>query len=274
MYGSLEEASDTAAKLEALLAGHEALVIPHHTAWRRVFLALFNWLKFIRMRIPEAYTWWGPQNEQQRLVEVYSMHGSSERHDGPFPITHGRPRGFFPRFLRDDRAGPGHGSYVQEALAGGLRLGMIAGSDRHDYAADERFHPVDVYPPGLTAVWAESLSDESLWRSMWNRRVYGTSGARILLELFADGLPMGSEYLCPSNPRLQGRVVGTAPLRLAELLRHDERGYRVAWSGGGGEEEATFDFEDTDIRGEAFYYLRVEQEDGHCAWSSPIWLMR
>jgi len=157
--------------------------------------------------------------------------------------------------------------------ARGLRLGIIAGSDRHDYAVDERFHPIDIYPRGLTAVWAEELTPESLWRALWNRRVYGTTGARMVLEFFADGLPMGTEYHCAGTPRLHGRVLGTCGLRAVELLRHDERGYSVAWSGSRGA-EAFFDLQDGDLRGSGFYYLRAEQEDGHCAWSSPIWIVR
>lgn len=273
MYEWTNSESDTPEKLEALLRGHEAMAIPHHTAWRRIFLIPLNWLKFIHLRIPEAYRWWGRESEQQRLVEIYSMHGSSESYDGPYPVTHGDPRGWFPRRLRDDRSKPGYGNYVQEALAGGLRLGVIAGSDRHDYAVSERIHPIDIYPGGLTAVWADELSAPSLWRSLWNRRVYGTTGARIILEFSADGMPMGSEYLCSSPPRLQGRVIGTASLRLAELVRHDGRGYKTVWSQRGGV-EASFDFADGEFEGECFYYLRVEQEDGHCAWSSPIWLLR
>ena len=273
IYSFVDPNSDTPAKLEELLSEHEAIVIPHHTAWRRIFVALLNWLKFLRMRVPKAYTWWSPDNEQQRLVEIYSMHGSSERYDGPYPITHGKPRGWFPRFLRDDRSEPGHGNYVQEALAMGLRLGVIAGSDRHDFAVDERIHPIDIYPGGLTAIWAPQLTPEALWRSLWNRNVYGTTGSRIVLELFADGLPMGTEYVCPGDPRLHGSILGTSPLLRAELLRHDERGYSVAWSFSG-TAEAAFDFVDKDLEGEGFYYLRLEQEDGHCAWSSPIWIMR
>jgi hypothetical protein len=138
---------------------------------------------------------------------------------------------------------------------------------------DERFLPIDIYPRGLTAIQADELTPQALWRSLYNRRVYGTTGKRIVLELFADGLPMGTEYVCTGRPRLHGRVIGTALLRKAELLRYDERGYTTAWSAGGAA-EAAFDFSDDDLRGEGFYYLRVEQEDGHCAWSSPIWILR
>jgi len=273
IFGFLSPEADTVEKLEGLLEDYEALVIPHHTAWRRIFVLPWNAAKFITMRAPEAYKWWGPENEQQRLVEIYSDHGSSERYDGPFPITHGNPPGWFPSFMRDDRCRPGIGNYVQEALADGLRLGIIAGSDRHEYAVNERIHPISIYPKGLTAVWAEELTAESLWRSLWNRRVYGTTGARIVVEFFADDLPMGTEYVCPSHPHLSGRVIGTAPLTRVELLRHDRRGYTTAWSASGGD-EAAFDFVDEDRQGETFYYLRAEQEDDHLAWSSPIWLLR
>lgn len=272
LYGWLQPESDNPWKLEERLRKHYALVIPHHTAWRRIFILPFNWAKLVRMRVPRAYTWWDAENEQQRLVEIYSMHGASESYRGPFPVTHGDPPGWFPHFLRDDRVPPGYGNYFQEALAAGLRLGVVAGSDRHDYAVNERIHPIDVYPRGLTAVWAEELTDEEIWKALWNRRVYGTTGARIVLEFFADGLPMGTEYFPLRPPRLEGRVLGTAPLRRVELIRGERGSFRVVWASSGGR-EADFDLVDEDPPGERLYYLRVEQEDGHCAWSSPIWLL-
>lgn len=271
VYGWLSPESDDPSKLRDCLRGHHALVVPHHTSWRRVFVLPFNWAKMVRMRIPPAYTWWDADAEQQRLVEIYSMHGASEKYDGPYPVTHGNPRGWFPRSLRDDRVPPGYGNYYQEALATGLRLGVVAGSDRHDYAVNERVHPVDVYPRGLTAVWAEELTDEEIWKALWNRRVYGTTGARIVLELYADGLPMGTEYYPSGSVTLEGRVLGTAPLRRVELVRGVRGDFRVAWSSSGGM-EARFRLTDG-YEGDRLYYLRVEQDDGHWAWSSPIWLL-
>jgi Protein of unknown function (DUF3604) len=275
VYAWVDEASDTPEKLERLLEGHDCIMVPHHTAWRRVFLVPYNWFKFVKMRTPASYVWSPAENEQQRLAEIYSMHGSSEVLGNDHPISHGNPSRFFPPWLRDDGSKAGYGNYIQEALASGLRLGIIAGSDRHDYATDERSHPVDIYPGGLTAVWADELSDEAIWRSLWNRRCYGTTGVRIVLEFSAEGMPMGSECFCGGSPRLEGRIIGTAAIANVELLRHDARGYSTAWSGGGGGViEEAFDFRDSECDGEAFYYLRVEQEDGHWAWSSPIWLRR
>jgi len=271
VFSWLNPESDDPFKLMDCLRGHHALVVPHHTSWRRVFVLPFNWAKVVRMRIPPGYTWWEAGAEQQRLVEIYSMHGASESYEGPYPVTHGNPRGWFPRSLRDDRVKPGYGNYYQEALAAGLRLGVVAGSDRHDYAVDERVHPVDIYPRGLTAVWAEELTDGEIWKALWNRRVYGTSGARIVLELYADGLPMGSEYYPLGPVCLEGRVLGTAPLRRVELVRGRDGVFQVAWSASGGM-EAHFRLADED-EGDRLYYLRVEQEDGHWAWSSPVWLL-
>jgi hypothetical protein len=272
LFGFPDPGSSTAGGLEERLEGYHALVIPHHTAWRRIFLLPWNWAKFIHMKIPGPYTWWGPDSEKQRLVEIYSDHGSSECYHSSHPIAHGKAGALMPRFLWDDRCRPGMGNYVQEALARGLRLGIIAGSDRHDHAADERVHPMSIYPGGLTAVWAEELTAESLWRSLWNRRAYGTTGARIHLEFYADDAPMGSEYFTRGRPRLHGRIIAAAPVKRAELLRHDGNGYGTAWSRSGGE-EISFDLVDREAEGEAFYYLRVEQVDGHCAWSSPIWIL-
>jgi hypothetical protein len=39
--------------------------------------------------------------------------------------------------------------------------------------------------------------------------------------------------------------------------------------------EFEFHYDDTSPRsGENWYYVRVEQEDGNIAWSSPIWITK
>ncbi|MEJ5186075.1 MAG: DUF3604 domain-containing protein, partial [Candidatus Geothermincolales bacterium] len=264
--GAYREVKD----LEEALGERMALVIPHHTAWRKVFFVPWNWAKFIRLRIPERYTWGEPEGRLQRLVEIYSDHGSSECPDPTFPIAHGDPGPLFPRFMRYDGCGEGIGNYVREALAKGYRLGIIAGSDRHDYPLDPTLYSVPVHPRGLTGLWAEELTPEAVWSALWNRTVYGTTGARIVLQLEADGLPMGSEYVARRPPRVRGAVMGNGILR-AELWRHGPEGYRAIWEGSG-PDELSFDLVDEEASGSVFYYLRVEQEDGHKAWSSPIWV--
>ncbi len=270
VFSSLEGDAREVRELEEALGNRMALVVPHHTAWRKVFFVPWNWSKFIRLRIPERYTWGEREGRLQRLVEIYSDHGSSESPDPSFPITHGRPRLHYPRFMREDGCREGLGNYVREAWAAGYRLGVVAGSDRHDYPLDPAVYSVPVHPRGLTGLWAEELTPEAVWSALWNRHVYGTTGARMVVQLEADGLPMGSEYLGRRPPHIRGMVWGVGKIR-AELWRHDRTGYRILWLGEG-EGEISLDLVDEDASGGVFYYIRAQQEDGHKAWSSPIWV--
>ncbi len=66
------------------------------------------------------------------------------------------------------------------------------------------------YTSGLVAVHADSRKRESIWEALENRRVYGTSGDRILLffNLLNLDLPMGSEAELDEAPRFEVRAVG------------------------------------------------------------------
>jgi hypothetical protein len=83
---------------------------------------------------------------------------------------------------------------------------------------------------------------------------------------------MGSELaLAPGDGRrLEVRVNGTAPLERVEVVSQGVVVHRFAVEGPDLRAEWV-DERRTRPRHDFYYYLRVRQEDGHCAWSSPIW---
>jgi len=120
----------------------------------------------------------------ERLVEIYSMHGSFEW--------------FGRRYLRK-----------------GYHMGLIAASD--DHTGHPGNNPVlKSQRGGVAAVFAGARTREAIFEGLVERRAYGSSGARIYLTTEVEGAPMGSDVVIdrPDNPALQvsGFVSGTAPI--------------------------------------------------------------
>ncbi len=136
--------------------------------------------------------------------------------------------------------------FLREALEKGYRVGFTAGSDDHKGrpgAAPPGSGSFGVYG-GLTCIYAVELTREGLWEALKTRRCYGTTGGRILLEVTADGQPMGAAYQASQPPEIAVKMVGTAPIERIDIFRGLEQVYtfpttteraedqiRVAWSG-------------------------------------------
>jgi hypothetical protein len=194
-----------------------------------------------------------------RLCEVYSIWGASESMDATRPLMPARDRDF-------------SGHLAADLLAEGWILGFMAASDDHagrpgktDWLRTRR-----AFPGGMAAVWMPELTREALWDALWNRRCYGTSGARIVLEFTVDGAPMGTmlENEHP-EPVIEVRVAGTEAIALVEVLR----GREVICEHTGVGPTVHFAITDTQAPAEGAYYcVRVTQVDSEMAWSSPIWI--
>jgi len=194
----------------------------------------------------------------QRLGEIYSKWGTCEYPGNPLDLRPAIP----PR------------EYVQEALGWGYHLGIIAGGDTHDSRpGNQTPEPFGLeFPDGLTAVYAASLTREAIWEGLWQRRTYGTTGARILLKFDVNGVPMGGTTLHRDQSTISIEAVGTAPIRLIELIRNNQ--VINKWQ----EEQETIRLEYLDRNlppdQSIYYYVRLTQEDGQMAWSSPVWVAR
>ncbi len=274
MYRSGDEHYPTPPELFEALQDHRAIVIPHHPASTGNFC-----------------DWSDHDREKERLVEIYSIWGSSERsvHDGnPFPMRPtGLPRSGFVGVSMDSGERPE--GFVQRALAMGRRLGFIGGGDDHDG------HPGDPiatgaepfrYRDGLMGVWAPELTREAIFQAMYDRHTYATTGARIIVLCRLSGAFMGDEVRLADRPELAERrdleafIAGEAKLAQVEVIRNNEVVHSVRPEGS----ETTLEWTDDEPleplaltpcdEGEprfVFYYLRVLQADGEMAWASPVW---
>jgi hypothetical protein len=252
-YG--DASTNTGAKLQARLHGVDVLVIPHHTGW-------------------SGTNWDAHDPELQRLVEICSAHGRFE-YAGNLPIGH-----------RRDHVHPN--KFVLSALARGYRLGFVGGSDSHGLQwhgtelADRAGRvpsgtrvgwKQDAYRGGMTAIFAPSLTREALYEGLKNRRCYATSGVPIVLDVRINGALMGSEVELTGPPHITCDVEGTAALRAIELVRSGQ--VFAAWRADSSYTGRNLQFSISDDMvtpdEEHYYFIRVIQEDGNMAWSSPIW---
>jgi hypothetical protein len=136
---------------------------------------------------------------------------------------------------------------LHEALARGLRVGVVGASDDHTGRPGLAFPstPEMAIQGGLGAVMAESKTREGIFAALKARRCYATTGARIYLDVRADGHPVGAAFDADRPPRLTSVVHGTAPLDEIRLfdrdrevlcltpnpLQCDPRRVRLLWNG-------------------------------------------
>jgi hypothetical protein len=232
-----DAASESSAALVAACRSHGALAFPHHVGWT------------------------GADREAhdpgvQTCFEIVSCHGAYER-QGLGPI---RTRG-------DDKPG----EFVADLLDAGLRFGLVGGSDGHGLNWHHGICRMeDSHRSGLTAVFADELTRESVLAALSARRCYATSGAKIGLWLEIDGQPMGAEIEAPGPVSYRVVVRGTAPLVSVSLVTNG--GAEIALDCRGGDVDATGRLDPPASGSWAYYYLRAVQADDHVAWSSPIWL--
>lgn len=216
----------------------------------------------------------------ERVVEIYSAWGSSEttkKEGNLYPID------------SSDGSGPketAEGS-IQKALMNNCRFGFVAGGldDRGIYC--ELFEGTQTqYAPGLTAIISKAQNREALVEALYQRSCYATTGARIIVGFFLAGIPMGKETNTADKPgltvnrHLSGYVAGTTKLHKVEIIRNGQ----VVKTFKPDDYSLDFTFDDLTPLDKVvihpkdkaspfvYYYLRVVQEDGQIAWSSPIWV--
>jgi hypothetical protein len=237
MLSSLDPRFEHPSSVWSALAGRDALTMAHHSAGG-----------------PIATDWTvAPDPHLEPVTEIVSVHGSSESADSPARIY---------RAIE--------GNYVRDALALGYRLGFVGSGDSHDG------HPglTHLAGPtgGLAGIIAEERTRPAVLEALRARRVYATSGARIVLRFTVDGTPMGGSLPAAASEVAHQAVVqvlGTAPLAGIDLIRSGEVTGQLRDLDG---TDALTSFEVPALETGEYVYVRVLQQDGALAWSSPIFV--
>jgi hypothetical protein len=233
VLSSIEPRYDAPEELWDALRGSGALTIAHHSAGEPIAT---NW------SIP-------PDPTLEPVTEIVSVHGSSEAADSPGLVPGAIP-----------------GNTVRDALDRGYRLGFIGSGDGHDG------HPglahLASHSGGVAAILSEELTREAVLQALRERRVYATNGPRILLRVSLGGRRMGSILEAPeTTEELRLLVVSPAPVDRIEIIRS---GQVVEAMAGELRREIQLRGEIRDLRPGEYLYVRVVQEDGGMAWSSPF----
>ena len=118
--------------------------------------------------------------------------------------------------------------FGQEALERGHEVGFVGGSDDHtgrpgaSYPTNEADWSFPIKGP-VMAARADALTRNALWEAFTERRVYATTGARIVLKVACGDGSMGGETSVVGSPEIDVTVNGTVPLREIDLFRGSER---------------------------------------------------
>ena len=182
--------------------------------------------------------------EAQPVAEIFQARGSYE--------YKGTPR-------QARRSTPKPGYFLQDAWAKGVVIGVIASPDHGGGM-------------GKAAVYAPELTREAILDACRARRTYGTTAAKIFLDVRVNGHLMGERVPATEGP-VTVHIEVAAPNELAfiEVCRNNQFIYTKETTG----REEVLDFRDTNpLPNTAYYYVRVRLQDGEIAWSSPVWLVR
>jgi len=233
---------DTPDKLFRALKKSDALVAAHHPGY------------CLDAHVPG--TDWNYVDEYlQPVVEICSCHGSSEKPNSERPLNK-----------------PGKGTFFQEALAAGIHIGVISGSDSHSGWPVNSPREPRQYPGGMACVYAKELTRKGIFEALRARRCYGTTGAKIILEFTINGHDMGEIIESHGERKIRILAAGTNILKTIEIIKDAQ----VIHSEFPAKDHTEILFEDHSESGfkEDFYYVKVIQKDGELAWSSPIWVKR
>lgn len=199
--------------------------------------------------------WRDNDPELEPIVEIFQGARTSAEHEGA-PLA--------PSEERTDLWAGGYRpkGFVWLAWEKGYKLGVQASSD---HASTHTSYAM---------VLAEEFSREGLVDAMRKRHTYAATSNIILdfrLQAGTEERIQGDAFSSGQIPTVKAVIRGTNPIKQAVVVRDNQYVYTQEGAG----ERMDFEFREQElVPGAHYYYVRVEQEDGNVAWSSPIWITK
>ena len=265
---------------DSVIDATDVILVAHHLA--KEILAWVDWNTIYPGK--EAY-----YELLEPIMEIYSGHGNSELANPGFD-----PYSYSQHVTT---------STAQSCLDSGLKLGICASTDNHE-SEPGSVHDADISHPrfpcngGITGVLADDnivAADglrEAIWEAIRSRRVYGTSGPKIDVDLIiGDGLQqwmMGSEMEIAAGTHLvletnalssdeNGAEYLSEPVNITriDLITNEDGVLKETLIATPNSDSCTVT-QNIIPESNCFYYVRITQVDNEGivdkAWSSPIWV--
>jgi hypothetical protein len=189
--------------------------------------------------VPTDWNYTDPQ--AQPVAEIFQTRGSYEYHGTPRQAPGTTPPGYF----------------IQDAWARGIVIGVIAAPDHGGGY-------------GKACVFAPELTRTAILEALRNRRCYGTTAAKIFLDVRVNDHLMGEALPTRSAGPVTVKIRATCPADIdrVEICRNNRFLYVNHPEG----KTCELTFVDRDpLPQRSYYYVRVIQKDEEIAWSSPVW---
>ncbi|MBN1488328.1 MAG: hypothetical protein JXA69_00295 [Phycisphaerae bacterium] len=213
---------DAPKELFRVLEGKEVVVIPHQLADG-----------------PSATDWPQWDSRYERIAEIFQARGSYE-YSGAKPSV---------SVTRD-------GHYYWDALAMGVRIGVIASSDH------------GAINTAYAGVYCHDLSRQSIIQALRSRRTFGAMD-RATIDFQCGMHLLGEEIEIDAAPTFRVYIYAPERIRKAQIVKNGQFIHTASPNAS----TCTFEYTDNKIQpGEqAWYYVRCEYGDERYGWSSPIW---
>ncbi len=199
--------------------------------------------------------WRDNDPELEPLMEIFQGYRASYEYEGA-------PRAATSLNQHAQKSGWQPSGFWLNALAKGYKLGVQASSDHWSTHIS------------YACLLVEGTTRENLLDALRKRHAYAATDNIILdfrIQAAGKEYIMGDVLETSAAPQLAVVAAGTNTIKQIDIIRDRQFVYSTRPQA----QKTQFTFTDTQKEaGESWYYVRLLQEDGQMAWSSPIWVKR